>query len=287
VLGMATAQEVDEAIATDLTLTLHSPESLQLYATRAAAGGQALRVHLKVDTGMGRLGVLPEEVLPLARQALAMGGILIDGVYSHMAAAEEEDPLNELQQQRFDLALLSLEQAGLRPHWAHLANSAAAFYLPRNRHDMVRVGNVVLGLRIRIDRPLPAHYRPALTWKARLASCRVLPAGWGVGYRQTYRASGEEITGVVPVGFGDGLRQVPGNQVIIGGQRAPMVGMLSLDQSTVRLPGRYPPGEELVIIGAQGGASIQVHDLASLYGISQVDFTTLINRRVPRIYKDD
>ena len=152
---------------------------------------------------------------------------------------------------------------------------------------MVRVGNVVLGLRIRIDRPLPAHYRPALTWKARLASCRVLPAGWGVGYKQTYKASGEEITGVVPVGFGDGLRRVPGNQVIIGGQKAPMVGMLSLDQSTVRLPGHYPPGEELVIIGAQGGASIRVHDLASLYGISQVDFTTLINRRVPRIYKDD
>jgi alanine racemase len=176
-----------------------------------------------------------------------------------------------------------MEAAGLRPRWVHLANSAAAFYLPETRYDMVRVGNVVLGVRICIDRELPAHYKPALTWKARLATSRRLPPGWNVGYAGGYTTTGPETIGVIPVGFGDGLRRVPGNQVLIGGEKVDVVGRLSMDQSMVRLPRPYPLGEEVVIVGEQGDAAIRVHDLAALYGISQVDFTTLIHHRVPRI----
>lgn len=284
VLGMVSAEEVDEAIARNVTLTMHSAESLQLYAARAKATNRSVRVHLKIDTGMGRLGVLTEEIVPFARQALTAGGILIDGMYSHLAMAEEQHPLNELQQRRFQMAVDAMEQAALRPRWVHLANSGAAFFLPQTRYDMVRVGNVVLGLRIRIDLALPNYYRPALTWKAQLASCRDLPEGWGVGYGQTYITKSNEIIGIVPVGFGDGLRRVPGNQVLIGGQKSSVVGRLCLDQSMVRLEKHYPMGEEVVIIGKQGNSALWVHDLAALYQISQVDFTTLIHRRVPRIY---
>jgi alanine racemase len=285
VLGMATEAEVDEAIASQVTLTLHSLETLQLFAARAGACQRPIRVHLKVDTGLGRLGVMAEDVVPLARQALGTGGILIDGMFSHLAAAEEQHPLNEIQQQRFAQAVNAMQEAGLRPTWIHLANSAAAFYIPQTRFNLVRSGNVVLGLRIRIDRPLPGGYRPALTWKAQLASCRLLPPGWGVGYGMTYVTGGEETIGVIPVGYGDGLRRVPGNQVLIGGKKVAVVGRLSLDQMMVRLPEAYPLGEEVVILGEQGSASIQVHDLAALYQISQVDLTTLIHARVPRIYK--
>ena len=284
VLGMAVADEVDEAIANDVTLTLHSPESLALYSARAHSVGKPLRVHLKVDTGMGRLGVFAEDLLQFARQAQASGMISVDGLYSHLALAEESHPVNEIQIDRFQMAVNALQENGLRPRWVHLANSAAAYYLPQTRYDMVRVGNVLLGLRIRIDQPLPEYYRPALSWKARLASCRRLPAGWGIGYGQTYTTSGGEWIGVVPAGYGDGLRRVPGNQVIIAGQKCPVVGRLCLDQLMVRLPHAYPMGEEVVIIGRQGNESIQVHDLAALYHTSQVDITTLIHQRVPRIY---
>ncbi len=284
VLGMVTAAEVDEAIASDVTLTLHSPETLDLFATRARAAGQPVRVHLKVDTGMGRLGVFAEELLPFVRQVQATGQVFIDGLYSHLAMAEEAHPANEKQIERFQKAVNSLQENNLRPRWVHLANSAAAFYLPQTRYDLARVGNVVLGLRIRIDQPLPEHYQPALCWKAQLASCRMLPPGWGVGYGQTYTISGNEIIGVVPVGYGDGLRRVPGNQVIIGGQKCPVVGRLCLDQMMVRLPRKYPLGEEVVIIGRQREESIGVHELAALYQTTQVDFTTLIHSRVPRIY---
>lgn len=284
VMGMVTAEEVDEAIANDVTLTLHSPETLELYSARFNPDRKPVSVHLKVDSGMGRLGMFAEDILPFAQQTQATGRIHIDGIYSHFATAEEENPLNEIQLQRFDKAVRALEAAGMRPRWVHLANSAAAFYLPRSRYDMVRVGNVVLGLRVRVDRPLPHYYRPALTWKAQLASCRLLPAGWNVGYGTAYTTASEEYIGVVPAGFGDGLRRVPGNQVIIGGIKCPVAGRLCLDQMMIRLPHPYPMSEEVVIIGQQGASSQWVHDLAALYQISQVDFTSLIHSRVPRIY---
>ena len=285
VLGMVTAEEVDEAITDDVTLTLHSPETLELFSARFNPDRKPVSVHLKVDSGMGRLGVFADDILPLARQAQGTGIIHIDGIYSHLAAAEDENPLNEIQLQRFDQAVQSLESAGMRPRWVHVANSAAAFYLPHSRHDMVRVGNVVLGLRIRLDKPLPAYYRPALTWKARLAASRLLPAGWNVGYGTDYTTTHDEVIGVVPAGFGDGLRRVPGNQVIIGGVKCPVVGRLCLDQMMIRRPHPYPMGEEVVIIGEQGVSSQWVHDLAQLYKISQVDLTSLIHSRVPRIYR--
>ena len=282
VLGMVTAEEVDEAIAAGVTLTLHSRATLELFAARSRAAGRGLAVHLKVDTGLGRLGVFAGESLAFAREA-AQAGLRVDGVFSHLAAAEQDHPLNGLQLRRFQEALDALEAAGLRPRWAHLANSAAAFYLPDSRHDLVRVANVVLGMRIRPDQPLDPKYRPALTWKARLASCRELPAGWGVGYGQTYVTPRAEMVGVVPVGYGDGLRRMPGNQVLIGGMKCPVLGRLCLDQLMVRLPRRFPEGEEVVLIGAQGGGSIWLHDLALLYDTSQVDIATHLHARVPRV----
>ena len=284
VLGMVTPDEVDEAIVSDVTLTLHSLETLQLFSARARAARQTVPVHLKVDTGMGRLGVFAEEIVAFTRQVQGAGGIHIDGLYSHLATAEDQNLNNDNQCERFDLAVRAMEESSLRPRWIHLANSAAAFFLPRSRYDMIRAGNVVLGLRIRIDQPLPNSYRPALTWKAQLAACRRLPAGWTVSYGASYITPHEECIGVIPVGYGDGLRRLPGNQIIIDGIKCPVLGRLCLDQLMVRLPRFYRMGEEVVIIGQQGASSQWVHDLAARYQTSQVDFTTLIHKRVPRIY---
>lgn len=284
VLGMATPEEVDEAIQQQVTLTLHSPETLASYATRARHAGRPLQVHLKVETGLGRLGVLPDEVVAFARQALAGGWLVVDGLYSHLALAEEDHPLNALQAQRFGAAIGAMEAAGLRPRWTHLANSAAAFGLPETRHDLVRVGNVGLGMRIRPDRPLPAGYQPALSWKAQLAACRLLPAGWGVGYGQTYVTAQEEWVGVIPVGYGDGLPRSEGHAVLVGGRRCPVLGRSCLDQSMIRLEQPFPEGEEVVLIGSQGSESIGIHDLALLHRTTQVDITSRIHHRVPRVH---
>ncbi len=283
VLGAVAPGEVDELVANEVTLTLHSPESLALYAGRSRALGRAAKVHLKLDTGLGRLGIFPDQAVDFARQA-AQDGLAVDGVFSHLACAEEpHNPLNALQIGRFRQALEALQSASLRPRWAHLANSAGVYALPEAHFDMLRAGNLCLGLRISLDDPLPPGFRPAMTWKARLAACRRLPPGWGVGYGSTYITQGEEWIGAIPVGYGDGLRRVPGNRVLIGGQSFPTVGRLSLDSLAVRLPRAYPVGEEVVIIGRQGEQEIGVHDLAGLYGVTQSDLCTHIHARVPRL----
>ena len=288
VLGMATSDEVDQAIIHNVTLTLHDLDSLHLFAARAHAANQPLRVHIKVDTGMSRLGFFPEEIVSVALQAQAAPELLIDGIFSHLAMAEETaHSLNNLQLQRFQTAIDAVSSVGIHPTWIHLANSAAAFSLPGTRFNLVRVGNVVLGLRIRIDQPLPEYYQPALTWKAHLAACRSLPNGSGVGYGHTYFSQENETIGIIPVGYGDGLRRLRGNQVLIAGKKHPVVGRLCLDQLMVRLSGPYPMHTEVVIIGNQGNQSIWVHDLAALYETTQVDITTHLHQRVPRIYIDN
>ncbi|HZW04959.1 MAG TPA: alanine racemase, partial [Anaerolineaceae bacterium] len=143
VFGMATADEIDAAIAADLTLTLYSFESAELLARRAAAAGRPVRVHLKVDTGFGRLGVVPEQALALAELARDRGGIAIDGVYSHLAMADEtpDHPLTRAQIDRFTAVLAGLRTAGFDPRWAHLTNSAGVFGLPEAHFNLVRAGS--------------------------------------------------------------------------------------------------------------------------------------------------
>jgi alanine racemase len=126
-----------------------------------------------------------------------------------------------------------------------------------------------------------------LTWKAQLASCRTLPDGWGISYGQTYHTQADEVIGVLPVGYADGFRRLPNNEVLIDGQRAPVVGRVCADMCMVRLPRRYALGTEVVLLGKQGGESIQIEDLSTRWNTSQADVTANINARVPRLYMND
>ncbi|HWR64554.1 MAG TPA: alanine racemase, partial [Bellilinea sp.] len=238
VFGMVTPPELDEAIAAGVTLSLHSFDSADLFAQRARALGQTVRVHLKVDTGFGRLGVLPEEAIGLARACQERGGISVDGIYSHLAMADEapDHPVTRQQIERFTDVLKGLQEVGQRPRWAHLGNSAAAFGLPAARFDLVRVGTALLGLKPFYFDPFPPELRRVISWKAQIASCRRLPAGWGVSYGHEYVTSGAEWIATLPVGYGDGFRRLPGNQVLIAGQRIPVVGRVCNDMCMVRLP---------------------------------------------------
>ncbi|MHB8819201.1 MAG: alanine racemase [Bellilinea sp.] len=286
VFGMVTEPEVDEAISQGVTLTLHSFENAVLFSQRAKTLGGVVCVHLKVDTGFGRLGVLPGETIDLVRACRQTGGIQIDGIYSHLAMADEapDHPVTQQQIQRFTSILNALESAGLRPAWAHLANSAAAFGLPEARFDLVRVGTALLGMKPFYFQPFPGELRRVISWKAQLASCRLLPAGWGVSYGHEYTTKTPEWIGTLPVGYGDGFRRQPGNQVLIEGRRVPVVGRVCNDMCMVLLPHEIPVGMEVVIVGRQGGQEITTDELIDRWHTSQADITTGINWRVPRIY---
>lgn len=286
IFGMVTEPEVDEAIALGVTLTLHSFETADLFSKRAKNMGGVARVHLKVDTGFGRLGVQPRETIHLVSTCLQTGGIQIDGIYSHLAMADEapDHPVTQRQIQQFASTLNELEAAGQRPAWAHLANSAAAYGLPETRFDLVRVGTALLGMKPFYFQPFPSELRRVISWKAQLASCRLLPAGWGVSYGHEYTTEKPEWIGTLPVGYGDGFRRQPGNQVLIEGRTVPVVGRVCNDMCMVRLPHQIPVGSEVVIVGRQGSQEISTDELIDRWHTSQADITTGINWRVPRIY---
>ena len=285
VLGMVTSEEAKLAIENDISVTLHALEIAEIFSKSAKSSGKKIKVHLKVDSGMGRLGVYTEDIVKLAQYALELGGIEIEGVFSHFAMASYSDhPHTRLQTERFSQAVKLLKEADLLPKWVHLANSAGAYYEADSYFNMVRAGSAVTGIKFRDDQPYPDDLRRCFTWKAKLASCKVLKKGWGIGYGLTYTTTEEEIIGSIPVGYGDGFRRGMGNEVLIDGQRVPVVGRECMDQTMLRLPKAYPVGTEVVLIGSQGDDSIHLEDVALKWGTVEVDVTTVINQRVPRIY---
>lgn len=288
VFGLTMPEEVDAAIANDITLSMYSFEVASIYAQRTKAVGKPIKVHLKVDTGLGRLGVYADEALSLARFALEKGRIEIDGIYSHLAMVDEGDfPETEHQTVLFSNVVQALSQNGIRPRWIHLAGSSGAIYAPETRFNLVRSGCALLGIAPRNTAPIPKELRRVLSWKAHLASCKMIPMGCGVGYGHAYVTSNEEIIGVLPIGYSDGFRRLPGNEVIIDGKKVPVVGKMCMDMAMVRLPKIYPIGTEAVIIGSQGKATIDLEDLANRWKIGEVDVVSNISLRVPRVYTRD
>lgn len=284
VLGGTAPGEIDAALAHNLTLPLHGFAAAELIAARAQAAGRAARVHLKIDTGMGRFGVFPHEAAALARRAVELGGIEIDGIFSHFPSAGEDPAFTAAQLERFKAALAAVRGAGIQPNWVHLANTAGIIHEPGSFFNLVRAGGVIYAQGIGPSpAPFTSRLRRTFTWKAQLVSVRKLPPGYGIGYGQTYHTSGEEWIGVVPVGYGDGYQRAPGTSVLVGGQRAPVVGRVCMDQLMVRLPHEFPIGSEVVLVGSQGGELIAQEEIQHIWK-SSFSTVTLAQPRVPRIY---
>ena len=285
VLGMITPEDVDEAIHNNVTITLHSYEVADMLSGRARAVGKPANAHLKIDTGMGRLGVLSEQIVEFARYVEKNGDIRLDGLFSHFSMADfAEHPFTSTQIERFEKAVDALDQVGIKPPWIHIANSSATLTRPKARFTMTRAGQAILGLWPFEDTPPSNELRPAFSWKTSLASAKCLPKGWKIGYGQTYTLPEDQVIGVIPVGYGDGFRRAQGNEVIIDGYIAPVVGRICLDQTMVLLPKEYPLGTEIVLIGSQGNAAIDISDVAKRWNTDSVGVCTGIHHRVPRRY---
>ncbi|MBL8057503.1 MAG: alanine racemase [Anaerolineales bacterium] len=293
VLGHTPPALAAEALSQDLTLTVVEAEAGQAYAAAAQALGRPARVHLKVDTGMGRLGVRPEAAPELYRALRALPGLEVEGVFTHFARADEAlaetDGLTAARQlARFTEVLQALEAP---PALRHAANSAAALTLPGARLDFVRMGIALYGLHPSPDVPCPPGFRPVLTWKAQVAQVKSLPAGHGISYGHYYVTQAPETVAIVTVGYADGYRRALHiNEVLIHGQRAPVRGRVCMDQIIVgvtHLPG-VRPGDEAVLLGEQAGPDGRVEaltadDLAEKWKTINYDVTSGILPRVARL----
>lgn len=287
VMGFSDPQHVPAAIAHHICLTVFRPDAAWAYAEQARAVGGRLVVHVKLDTGMGRLGVNAEEGPHFLQSLVNYPELHIEGLFTHLALADEPGlPVTAQQLARFGRAVAAVTAAGLRPALVHAANSAASLVQPEAWFDLVRPGIALYGLHPSSQTPLPAGFQAALAWKARLVSLKVLPPGHGVSYGFRYVTQGHERIGTLPVGYADGLRRQGGNLALVGGQVVPVVGTVCMDQCMLQLDHAplAQPGDEVVLIGRQGQAALTAEMLAEAWGTINYDVVCGLAARLPRFY---
>jgi alanine racemase len=283
----------DRVVAQRLTPVVYTEPGIDALAKAVADAGRAepLAVHLKVDTGMHRVGCTPEEAVALARHVAARDELALAGVCTHLAVADEPgNPYTTDQLSRFDAVLDALAARALRPPLAHAANSAALLTDPRARYDLVRIGIACYGLP-----PAPvlaAHagvtLQPALSLRARITMVKTLPPGTRVSYglRSEVGPSGRVAT--VPAGYADGVPRnlgLAGGEVLVRGRRRPIVGVVTMDQLLVDL-GDAPADvdDEVVLIGRQGDDEVTATEWAARLDTISYEIVTGIGARVPRSY---
>jgi alanine racemase len=286
-MGALTAAEVDTVLAAGSEVAVWREGFRRLLADRARAQGRPARVHVKYDSGMGRLGNPDaDEVVALARACDADPDLELAGIWTHFATADEPDSaFFDEQLGRFE-ALAAAVKGEFPSAIAHAANSAAVFREPRSHFDMARCGVAVYGLDPFQTDPAERGLRPALSLRSYVADVKRFAAGASAGYGQRWRAPEETWVGIVPLGYGDGVRRGLSNnaEVLVGGRRKPLVGTVSMDNITIDLgpEAEVEPGAEAVLIGAQGDDAILAEEVAARLDTINYEVTCGISSRVPR-----
>jgi alanine racemase len=299
ILGFTPAWQARDALRHDLTPTVYNIEVGRALSRASLALDRPARAHVKVDTGMGRLGIFPEEVPAFVRELRALPGVTVEGIFTHLSVADGdsawERDYTAAQLRKFDAVLAELEREGIDIPLVHGVNSAGLLdttvgFLAASRalarHTLVRAGIAVYGLHPSAGVTLPPDFRPALAWKTQIAQVKALPEGSYVSYGATYRTAGPQSIAVIPVGYADGFRRGPQNwgEVLVRGRRAPIVGRVTMDQTMIdvtAIPG-VQQGDEVVLIGRQGGDAITAEEVAARLGTINYEVVSAILARVPR-----
>ncbi|MGQ9584990.1 MAG: alanine racemase [Anaerolineae bacterium] len=290
VMGYALPEDAPAIVYYDLTPTVCSRELAQALSHASVAQGKATAIHVKVDTGMGRYGLLPDQVLPFLREVIPLPGLRLEGLWTHFATADEADKAYTMKQLAlYHQVLAEVGRAGIEVSLRHAANSGATLDLPETHLDMVRCGLAVYGLypSAEVKRPIPL--RPAMTLKGRVGHVRTLPAGASISYGRTFTTSRPTQVALIPVGYGDGYHRLLSNRgaVLIRGRRAPILGRVCMDQCVVDVSGvpGVREGDEVVLFGRQGEAEITAEEVAAWAGTVNYEVITGLTSRVLRVYR--
>ncbi len=283
--------QVAAVVAHDLTACVCWLDAVVALSEEAVRAGKEAAVHVKIDSGMGRVGIRPEEAVEFVSALRRLPGIKIDGIFSHLATADERDKAYaRVQMENFARALADLKERGLTPRKIHLANSAAVIDLPQSCYNLVRPGIVTYGL-YPSDEVAKEKLRlePAFALKARVSFVKRVPPGSGISYGQRYHTERETTIATIPIGYADGWtrRLTHKAQALVNGKKYPIVGTICMDQCMIDV-GDEPVaiGQEIVLIGSQGGATISVDDVAAQLGTINYEIICMISDRVPRIYRN-
>jgi len=278
-----------------LTPSVSSTARLDTYAECARRYGRPIEFHLKVDTGLGRLGVPPERLAAFLEHYRSLEGLRLTGFFTHLASAEDlVATQTELQAERFRAALEQVKLAGIQPEWVHVSNSGALLSAREFPENMVRIGGLLYGYCAplvlppgKVLPPLP-QFEPALTFKSRVVYLKDVPSQTPLGYGEAFHTRRPSRIATVPVGYADGLNRALSNRghAILGGRLARLVGNISMDLALLDvtdIPG-VNVGDEVILLGESLGASITALDIAQTLDTVPYEVLCLIGKRVPRLY---
>ncbi len=288
-MGYTPPHQMDLVLDYDLTPTVFSKDAARKFSHCAESRNMVLPVHVKVDTGMGRIGLLPWQAAGVIKDICQLPGVVVEGLMTHLASADEgETTYTEEQLVSFHQIIEQLEQEGIAPPLIHAANSAGTVRFPGSHFNLVRPGLSIYGyLPSPVLRELSRVYlKPALHFKSRVVMVKTVPAGTYLSYGGTFCTSQESLIATVPVGYADGFSRFLSNRgwVLIGGKRAPVVGRVCMDYLLADVTGvaGVEEGEEVVIYGNQARESITAAEVAEDIGTIPYEVLCAVSKRVPR-----
>jgi alanine racemase len=297
VMGGIFPNEVEELIRHDLSTSLSSLPLAERLNQQAEKQGKTVGVHLKVDTGMGRLGMHPEELLSFVEQIQPMKNLRLEGIFTHLSSSDEPDTeYTQLQFSRLVEALTPLKAKGISLPLIHTANSAAILTVADSHLNMVRPGIILYGalpspaLKPTVDamNAHDVHFRPVMRWKSKILHINKVPKGTPLSYNRQFTTDRESRIATLPVGYGDGLNRALSNNmdVLIRGQRAPQVGVICMDLTLIDVTDieGVIVEDEAVLIGTQGEETITADEMAEQCGTISYEILCNVGKRVPRVY---
>lgn len=290
VLSGVYQEEVDAVLEYHLTPMLYRLEVAEALSAAAGAQGTKVPVHIKVDTGMGRIGVLAEEAAAFMNRLCELENVTIEGIASHFSTADEQNSAFAAEQlERFSQTIEEMKRLNIDPPFCHIANSAALANLPSAHFTVVRPGIMLYGSYPSPSLKAKISLRQVMSWKSRIADLKKAPAGYSISYGRTFVTQRPSIIAAIPVGYADGYHRLFSNrgEVLIKGQRAPVVGRVCMDWTMVDvtdIPG-VEVGEEVVLMGSQAGQEITPEEMGEWMGTISYEILCSVGKRVHRIYK--
>ena len=288
VLGSVLPAEVGVAIEKDITLSVCDEELFDVIRKEGLRGGK-LKVHIKIDTGMGRVGIWHEEALDLVKKVSTEKDMILEGIYTHFSSAGRDDFFTAYQIEAFEKLLSSIEKNWIKIPLRHAANSIATVDFHRAHLNLVRPGLVIYGMYPKHTFPKIIRLKPALELKTRIVFIKDTPPGRSISYGRTFITQKHTRIATLPIGYADGYGRKLSNkaEVLIRGRRARVVGKITMDQTMVDVGhiNGAKVGDEVVLIGKQGGEEIRAENLARMAESIAYEVVCGISNRVPRVYK--
>jgi alanine racemase len=273
----------------DLTAVVHDADALQRLEAAVARQGGSLNVHLKIDTGMGRIGLVAAEFESWLPQVRKLKAVKVEGIFSHFSHAESvEGQYTRQQLEIFQNIVQRLAAEGIAPPVIHLANSAATITLPAAYFNMVRPGLMLYGVYPSPEMATRISLKPVLSWKTRILQVKRVPSNTSISYGQTFMTKRNSLIATLPIGYADGYPRLLSNrgQALVGGKRAPVAGRVCMDLTMLDVTdiGKIQQGDEVVLLGTQGNETISADEMAAWAETISYEILTSIGVRVPRIH---